>query len=286
MIQDVLLSTMRLSVPLIFAAFGGMMSERSGVANVALESGLLFSAFAAAATASLTGNVWIGGFAGLASSGLVSAVFAFFCLWGRGDQIVIGTAINLLSFGLIPVLCKSLFGSTGSTPQLDFRSTFHLPEVFFGLAVVTLFVFEFFFRQSRHGLRILAAGENPDALITQGVDARRVRFRATIEGGIVTGIGGVYLSLCQGSGYIRDMSAGRGFIALAALIFGGWRPWPTFLACLFFALTDAVQIQLQGQSWAGFNLPNQFVQIIPYVATLAVLILYARKMRAPRAINQ
>jgi ABC-type uncharacterized transport system permease subunit len=207
-------------------------------------------------------------------------------IWGRGDQIVVGTAFNLLAAGLIPVITKAAFDNTGSTPALPAELTFHNIWGFFILGILLLGIYEFLFRSTRHGLRITAAGENPMALETQGVNFKLVRLRAVVEGSLIAGIGGVYLSLCQGSGYVRDMSAGRGFIALAALIFGGWKPLPTLLACLFFAFTDAVQIQLQGRAWNGFVIPNQFVQVTPYVVTLLVLVIYARKIRAPKAINQ
>ncbi|MCM2281568.1 MAG: ABC transporter permease, partial [Bdellovibrionaceae bacterium] len=197
-----------------------------------------------------------------------------------------GTGFNLLAAGLIPLATKALFGYTGSTPQLPIELRFTHPWGFVAVAAACVIGYVYLFRYTRHGLRILAAGENPQALITQGVSARLLRVRAVVEGSLVAGIGGVYLSLCQGSGYIRDMSAGRGFIALAALIFGAWRPVPTLLACVFFALTDAIQIQLQGKVWAGITVPNQFVQIIPYVATLLVLVVMARRISAPQAINR
>lgn len=284
--KELLVSAMRLSVPLIFAALGGLMSERSGVANIALEALLLFSAFASGAVTALTGDVFLGVAAGLAAAAVVGAIFGSICLWGRGDQVVVGTGMNLLAAGLIPVITKAMFDRTGSTPALSSELTFHQPVYFFVVAVVAFIALEFTFRRTRHGLRITAAGENPLALRTQGVSDRKVRLRAIVEGSVIAGIGGVYLSLCQGSGYIRDMSAGRGFIALAALIFGAWRPWSTFLACLFFAFTDAIQIQLQGQKIGSFVIPNQFVQIFPYVATLLVLVLASRKMAAPAAINR
>jgi simple sugar transport system permease protein len=208
------------------------------------------------------------------------------CIWGRGDQIVVGTAFNLLALGLIPVVSKGVFGVTGSTPNLPAELTFHQAWMFFVLALVLLASFSYLFSSTRHGLRIWAAGENPSALLTQGVNPNRVRFWAVVKGGVVVGIGGIYLSLCQGSGYVREMSAGRGFIALAALIFGAWRPLPTFLACLFFALTDAIQIQLQGKQIGAWTVPNEFVQIAPYVVTLLVLVFYKRKISAPAAINQ
>lgn len=286
MIGELLLSTMRLSVPLIFAALGGLMCERSGVANIALEALLLFSAFAAGAVTYETGDAYLGVAAGIGCAAIVGAVFGAICLWGRGDQIVIGTGMNLLAAGLIPVMTKGLFDRTGSTPALEAKQTFHQPFSFFVIAVLSFIILEFIFRRTRHGLRITAAGENPLALRTQGVSDRWVRMRAIIEGSAIAGIGGVYLALCQGSGYIRDMSAGRGFIALAALIFGAWRPWSTFLACLFFALTDAIQIQLQGQTLGTVVIPNQFIQIMPYIATLLVLIVANRKVAAPTAINR
>lgn len=283
---DILSSTLRLAIPLLFAAFGGMLSERGGVANIALEANLLFSAFAAATVTWFTGSPWLGALAGVGSAGVISLLFAVVCVWGRGDQIVIGTAFNLLAFGLIPVLCKALFNVTGSTPALSTAQTFHQTWPFFLLAAAVLFFLQYLFTHTRHGVRILAAGENPAALLTQGVNYRFVRLRAVVEGGLVCGVGGVYLSLCQGSGFIREMSAGRGFIALAALIFGAWKPLPTFFACLFFAFTDAVQIQLQGKQLGEFTIPNQFIQIFPYVATLVVLVVYARKISAPAAINR
>lgn len=284
--DDLLLSTLRLSLPLLFAAYGGMLSERSGVANIALEAYLLFAAFTAAAMTALCGSLWIGAASGIAAAALVGFLFGFVCLWGRGDQIVIGTGFNLLAAGSIPLATKTLFGVTGSTPQLSLELRFTHPWGFVIVAAVCVAAYVYLFRSTRHGLRILAAGDNPQALVTQGVSARVVRLRAIVEGSAIAGIGGVYLSLCQGSGYIRDMSAGRGFIALAALIFGAWKPVPTMLACLFFALADAVQIQLQGRTWNGIAVPNQFVQIVPYVATLLVLVIFARRIRAPEAINR
>ena len=286
MLDDILLSMLRLSVPLIFAAYGGLLSEKSGVANIALEAYLLFSAFTSASVVALSGSLWLGVFAGLFVSMIIGLMFAVVCIWGRGDQIVVGTAFNLFAAGMIPIVSKALFGITGSTPSLPFDLTFHHPVVFFILAVLCVLGFFYLFQSTRHGMRIVAAGENPMALVTQGVSFKKIRLRAIVEGSLVAGLGGIYLSLCQGSGYIRDMSAGRGFIALAALIFGNWRPLPTFLACLFFALTDAVQIQLQGHKFEGLAIPNQFIQITPYLATLFVLVIFARRISAPSAINR
>jgi general nucleoside transport system permease protein len=286
MILDLVMSTLRLAVPILLAAYGGLLSERSGVANIALEANLLFAAFAGATMAHFSGDVWLGALAGVTASAFVGLIFGSVCVWSRGDHIVIGTGFNLLAIGLIPVVGKALFDVTGSTPALSREQTFSEPLAFFAICVLVLVAYQFLFRFTRHGMRVIAAGENPSALVTQGVNYKLVRLRAVVEGSVITGIGGVYLSLCQGSGYIREMSAGRGFIALAALIFGAWRPVPTFFACLFFAFTDAVQMQLQGQQIGGMTVPNQFVQIVPYVATLFVLVVFARKITAPAAINR
>lgn len=282
--DELLLSTLRLSVPLIFAAYGGMLSERSGIANIALEALLLVSAFSAAATTHFSGNLVLGVVAGLSAAAVTGLLFALTCIYGKGDQIVIGTGFNLLAVGFLPVLNKAWFNITGSTPALPVALRFSEPIYFFLIALVCVASYVYLFHKTRHGLRIIAAGENPAALLTQGVSFNAVRIRAVVEGSVIAGVGGVYLSLCQGSGYVREMSAGRGFIALAALIFGAWKPVPTFLACLFFSLTDAIQIQLQGME--GIPIPNQFIQIFPYVATLLILILFARRISAPKAINQ
>ena len=170
--MDLLLSTLRISIPILFAAYGGLLSERSGIANIALESGLLFSAFAAALTASLTGNLALATAAGIFASVLTSLAFAATCLWGRGDQIVIGTAFNLLGFGLIPVFNKALFGNTGSTPPLKAAMTYHKIWPFAVLALLGLVFLEYLFRFTRHGLRIHTAGENPSVLDTQGVRSK------------------------------------------------------------------------------------------------------------------
>jgi general nucleoside transport system permease protein len=281
MFDDVIMGTLRLSIPLFFAAYGGMLCERSGIANIGLEGLLLFSAFTSAAVTSATGNLAIGIAAGLITAGIVGALFAATCIWGRADQIVAGTAFNFLAAGLIPVIGRASFHVTGSTPALPFDLRLHEPLYFVGFALVLVLLYSFLFARTRHGLRLIAAGENPLSLSAQGVSFRLVRLRAVVEGSCVVGLGGIYMSMCQGSSYIRNMSAGRGYIALAALIFGGWRPVPTMIACVFFGLTDFIQMQLQGS-----QLPNQFVQITPYVMTLLTLALLSGRMKAPHAINQ
>jgi general nucleoside transport system permease protein len=279
-------SALRVSVPLLFAAYGGLISERAGLANVALEGLLLMSAFAAAATVSATQNPWLGLAAGVAAGAIGGLIFGVAAIKSRADHIVIGIAFNMLVAGLIPTICRAWFGVTGGTPQLDRSARLTSDTSFF---VAALFVGAFLWwaiRATRWGLRLKAAGDEPDALLVQGVSASFVRIQASVLCGAVVGLGGVDLSLCQGSGYIRDMAGGRGFIALAALIFGGWRPVQAGLACLLFASADSIQMLLQGKSVFDIEIPNSIVQVVPYVATLLLLAFRRSSMNAPKAINR
>lgn len=279
-------SALRVSVPLLFAAYGGLISERSGLANVALEGLLLLSAFAGAATVSLTHNPWLGLGAGVAAGALGGLVFGFSAVKSRADHIVIGIAFNMFVAGIIPTICRAWFGVTGGTPQLE-RNVRLTSDSSFLLFAICIGGFLFWaLRATRWGLRLKAAGDKPEALIVQGVSASAVRIKAAVLCGAIVGLGGVNLSLCQGSGYIRDMAGGRGFIALAALIFGGWRPVQTGIACMLFASADAVQMLLQGKSVFDVAIPNSIVQIVPYAATLILLAVRRSAMNAPKAINQ
>jgi general nucleoside transport system permease protein len=283
---ELAMSTFRLSIPIIFAAMAGLLSERSGVANVALEALLLTSAFVAAAVTAATQSLVLGCLVSVVLTALLALIFTFVCEKGRGDQIVIGMAFNLLVAGMLPIFCKSWFAVSGSTPPLSAELSFQSGGGFFLLAVGITAAIYFIFKRTLLGLRISAAGENPLVLSTQGLSYLKYRYIAAVGCGAAAAMGGISLSLWQGSGYIRDMSAGRGFIALAALIFGGWRPLPTLATCLFFAFADAIQIQIQGTRFYGFEIPNQLVQTLPYVFTLLVLVIYKGKMQAPAAINQ
>lgn len=281
-------STLRVSVPLLFAAYGGLISERSGLANVAIEGQLLVSAFSAAATAAVTGNPWLGLLAGLVSGAMSGFTFGFLAVMSRADQIVVGIAFNMLVAGFIPTVCRAWFGVTGGTPQLEMANRLSSDTAFFVCALILGLVLFLALRSTRWGLRLKAAGDEPMALIVQGVSPARIRILAGTLGGAIIGIGGVDLSVVQGSGYIRDMAGGRGFIALAALILGGWRPIPTAVACFVFAAADATQMMLQGQKLFDVSVPNSLVQIVPYIATVLVLAMRfsGRGMMAPRAINQ
>lgn len=284
--DDLLLSSLRLSIPLIFAALGGLLSERGGVANIALEGFILVAAFSAAAVTTLSHSLPLGVLAAMIATFVFGGVFAAVCIWGKADQIVVGTAFNLLAMGTIPVASRALFGQTGSTPTLELDMRFSQPLYFAAVAFAAAGILWFVVGSTRFGLRLRAAGDYPEALEAQGVSVPNLRWWAISLGAVVVSFAGVYISLCQASGYSRNMAGGRGFIALAALIFGGWKPLPTLAACCFFGLMDALQIQLQNLESVRAVIPDQFVQVFPYIVTLIVLMLSSRRIRAPLAINR
>ena len=292
-------SMIRLSTPLILAALGGMYSERGGVINIALEGIMLAGAFTAAAVTVFTQNPWLGLLAAAVAGLLVSLIHALASIQFKADQVVVGTAINILFLGAPALVSGALFESTGSTPQLPREQTLpdwnipgiesipvlsqllsgHKPIVYLALAAVPLSYYVLF--RTRFGLRLRAVGENPEAADTAGVSVARMRYAGVLLSGVLAGIGGAYLSIGQNSLFTRNMTAGRGFIALAALIFGKWHPVGAFLACLLFGLADAVAIRMQGV----VNIPVQFIQIIPYVLTLVVLAGFIGRATPPRAIG-
>ncbi|WP_246604650.1 ABC transporter permease [Chloracidobacterium aggregatum] len=272
-------STLRLSTPLILAALGGLYAERSGVINMALEGIMLAGAFTAATATALTGSPWLGLLAGLAAGLLVAALHAFCCITCRADQVVTGTAINILMLGVPPLISGALFESTGSTPALAQSQT--LPNLPIVAALVAVPVTMFVLFKTPFGLRLRAVGEVPEAAATAGVSVTWLRWQGVLLSGLLAGLGGVYLSIGQNSLYTRNMTAGRGYIALAALIFGNWLPWRVLLACLLFGFMDAVQIRLQGTS----SIPTQFIQIIPYIFTMVVLAGFIGKATPPQALG-
>ncbi len=281
---SILLSTFRVSVPLVFTAMGGILSERAGVVNIALEGLMLIGAFAAATAAALTHSPWMGLGAGIVAGVALAAVYALFVIQFRADQIVAGTAINLLAFGVTPLFAKVFFDSTGATPALERAERFGNEPLY--LAIVLVIAIAFWFKHSRLGLWVSFAGEHPEALSTAGIRVRGVRWFGVLAAGALAGIGGATLSIFLSSSFSRGMTAGRGFMALAALIFGNWKPIPTLFACLFFGLMDALQIRLQGVAIFGDQpIPVQFIQILPYFFTVLVLAGFMGKTRPPKALG-
>src|SRR5436190_4723668 len=289
-------STIRLATPLILAALGGLFSERSGVINIALEGKMLAGAFTAAAvtyaadTRLHMGNAspWVGLLAAIAASTFIAAIYAIACIKFKADQVVSGAAINILMIGIPGFLSGAFFLSSGSTPQLP--KDHLLPQSPVVIAIVILLIVGLIWYVVYHtpfGLRLRSVGEKPEAADAAGVSVNRVRYAGVLLAGVLAGIGGAYLSIGQSSLFTRNMTAGRGFIALAALIFGKWRPVQTMLACLLFGFTEAISIQMQGavKLPSGEDIPVQFIQMVPYVLTIVVLAGFIGSSRPPRALG-
>jgi simple sugar transport system permease protein len=284
MITQLVASTLRVSTPLIFAALGGMFSERAGVVNIALEGLMLIGAWAAAVGTLVTHSPWLGSALGMVAGIFIAAIYAFFVIRLRANQIVAGMAINMLAFGLTPFLCKILYDVTGSTPAIPITERFQFAPAY----VVWFFVVLAFItmRFTPAGLWVSFAGEHPEALDAAGVRVNRVRWAAVLVSGALAGLGGAALSVFLSSSFSRNMTAGRGFMALAALIFGKWHPVGAALACLLFGFAEAVQIRLQGAVlWGTQPIPVQFIQILPYVVTILVLAGLVGRSRAPKALG-
>ncbi len=278
-------STIRLSTPLVLAALGGMFSERSGVINIALEGMMLAGAFTAAAMTYSTGSPWTGLAAAIGAGLLVALIHAVACIRYKADQVVVGTAINILMIGLPGFLSGAFFMSSGSTPQIPIEQL--IPRVPIVLAFALVPITWYVLYRTPFGLRLRAVGENPEAADAAGINVARMRYSGVLLSGALAAIGGAYLSIGQSSLFTRNMTSGRGFIALAALIFGKWRPLQTMLACVFFGLTEAVTIQMQGvvKLPSGEDIPVQFIQMVPYVLTIVVLAGFIGHSRPPRALG-
>jgi simple sugar transport system permease protein len=273
------LSAVRLATPLVFAALGGVVSERSGVVNIALEGKLLAGAFASAAVAEATGDPWAGVAAAVAAGMVVGCLHATFGVWLRGDQIVVGVALNLFVAGCTEFLMSVLYGSSANTPSFPgFAGGLWFPPLAWGALLLVPLVHAVL-RETTWGLRLMAVGEHPDTAASLGVSPLRVRFASVVLAGALAGLGGAYLAL-ETTQFVKNMTAGRGFIALAAVIFGKWRPLGAAGACLFFGLAEAVQIRLQ-----GLGVPTQFVQMIPYVLTMVALAGLVGRSRPPAALG-
>jgi simple sugar transport system permease protein len=305
----ILASTIRLSVPLMFCALAGLYAERSGVFDIGLEGKMLFGAFAAASAATVTGSPWLGLLAAIGASLLLSILHGFASITQRGNQIISGVAINFIASGLTVQLGNAWFGQGGRTPQLPNTARFtsiDLPfaeelrgvpilgpiyaELISGhnilvyLAFLAVPVTWWILFRTRFGLRLRAVGENPAAVDTAGISVAWLRYRALLCGGILGGLAGTYLSIAQSAAFIREMSAGKGFIALAALVFAKWRPVPVMFTCLLFGFLDATAIRLQGARLPVIGeVPVQFIQALPYVLTVVLLAGFIGQAIPPKA---
>ncbi|GAJ94366.1 ABC transporter permease [Agrobacterium sp. SHOUNA12C] len=306
---SVLGSTIRLSIPLIFTALAGLFSERAGVFDIGLEGKMLAAAFAAACMATVTGSAWAGLGAGIVVSVTFGLLHGFASITNRGNQIVSGVAINFLIAGLTVVLGQAWFGQGGRTPQLGADARFVpiiLPgadalrgvpiigplyaNVISGNNILTYIAFLavpiswWILYRTRFGLRLRAVGENPGAVDTAGISVAWLRYRSLICAGILCGFSGTYLAIAQSAGFIANMSAGKGYIALAALIFAKWKPVPVMLSCLLFGFLDAFSNFMQGKSVPGIGeVPVQIFQALPYILTCILLAGFIGVAKPPKA---
>ncbi|TDQ84300.1 nucleoside ABC transporter membrane protein [Dongia mobilis] len=307
-----LAATLRLATPLILCAMAGLLSERAGVIDIGLEGKMLAGAFAAAVTAALTGSPYLALLAGLTIAAALSLLHGLASITYRGDQVVSGVAINIIAMGLTVVLGNAWFGRGGNTPDLNPEQRFmplQLPgaadlrevpligpfyaDVVSGhslltyLALLLVPLIWFLLYRTRFGLRLRAVGEAPAVVDTAGISVLRLRYSAVILAGLLCGLAGTFLAIAQNAAFQREMTAGRGFIALAAMIFGKWRPWPAFFACLLFGFLDAVAIRLQGAVIPGIGpVPVPLIQALPYILTVILLAGFIGKALAPKALGR
>ncbi|MEL6218822.1 MAG: ABC transporter permease [Pseudomonadota bacterium] len=304
-------STLRLATPLILCAMAGLVSERAGVIDIGLEGKLLASAFAAAAVATLTGSAWAGLVAALGASAAMAALHGFACITHKGEQIISGVAINILASGLTVVAGIALFRQGGQTPILGSEERFspialpgaeslaevpgfgpfwaelvsgHTLPVYLALASVPLVWWLLW--HTAFGLRLRAVGEMPNAVDSAGVSVVWLRYRGVLIAGLLCGLAGAFLSTAHGAGFVREMSAGKGYIALAAMIFGKWRPWPVLGACLLFGFLEAAGARLQGTSLPVVGeVPIELVLVLPYIATVVLLAGFFGRAIPPAALG-
>ena len=302
-------ATLRLATPLLLACLAGLYSERAGIFDIGLEGKMLAAAFLSAAIAAVSGSGWLGLLAGIGASMILSVLHGLASITFRGNQLISGVAINFLAAGLTVVIAQSWFAQGGRTPQLSGGARFNPIElpfaevlrdvpllgpiyyelisghtflVYVALLMVPLAWWVLF--RTRFGLRLRAVGENPAAVDTAGVSVIWLRFAAVGICGALCGLAGAYLATALQAGFVKDMSAGRGFIALAALIFAKWRPWYALYACLLFGFLQAMSLRpdvIEGV--VGFQVNGQLLDVLPYILTVVILAGFVGKAIPPRA---
>ncbi|SVA60307.1 uncharacterized protein METZ01_LOCUS113161 [marine metagenome] len=311
-IASLLNSTFRISTPLVFAAMAGLFAERSGVIDFSLEGKMLTAAFVAATGSYFFGSEWLGLVLAIMACVSLSMLHGFASVTHKGDQVVSCVAINILMIGLTTALAAAWFGQAGLTPTLNNDQRFleiTLPfadalrsvpvigliyseilsghYIFVYMAYLLVPVVYWIVFKTSFGLRLRAVGENPSAVDTAGINVFSMRYKALAINGVLIAFAGAHLSTAVNANFFREMSAGRGYLALAALIFGKWHPKTALLACLLFGFTDALQIRLQGVELPIVGtIPVQLIQGIPYVLTVILLAGFVGKAVAPSAIGQ
>ena len=307
-IIQILDSTTRLSTPLLLACIAGLFSERAGIFDIGLEGKMLMAAFSSAAAAAISGSAWFGLMVGITSSMILSGIHGLASITFKGNQLISGVAINFLAAGITVLVAQDLFEQGGRTPSLFGSGRFppiELPfggliapipfigpiyaELFSGHSIIVYFALLsvpgtwWVLYRTRFGLRLRAVGENPSAVDTAGITVERLRYAAVIICGVFCGIAGAYLATALQAGFVKDMTAGRGFIALAALIFAKWRPWQALWACLLFGFLQAVALRYQNIDFGAIIVPVQLMDVLPYLLTVVILAGFVGKAIPPRA---
>ena len=306
---QILDSSVRLAIPLLLACLAGLYSERAGIFDIGLEGKMLAAAFMAAAVAYTSGSAWVGLLAGVGASLLLSAIHGVASITFRGNQLISGVAINFLAAGLTVVVAQSWFAQGGRTPTLQGAGRFEpitLPfaeslqnvpligPIYFELisghsilvyiAFLTVPLTWWILFRTRFGLRLRAVGENPASVDTAGISVVQLRYISVVICGVLCGLAGAYLSTALQAGFTKDVSAGRGFIALAALIFAKWRPWHALYATLLFGFLQALALRPDLlENTLGFKVNGQLLDALPYILTVVILAGFVGKAIPPRA---
>ena len=305
---QILDSSVRLATPLLLACLAGLFSERAGIFDIGLEGKMLAAAFFSAALAAITGNVWLGLVAGVAASLVLAGLHGVASITFRGNQLISGVAINFLAAGMTVLVAQSWFAQGGRTPSLADSARFsgfdwpfanavadtpiigpiytdllsgHSILVYTAIACVPLTAWVLY--STRFGLRLRAVGENPAAVDTAGISVVRLRYTAVLICGLLCGLAGTYMATALQAGFVKDMTAGRGYIALAALIFAKWRPWHAMGACLLFGFLQAVALRYQNIDLGNVVIPVQVMDALPYMLTVVILAGFVGKAIPPKA---
>lgn len=297
-LSTVLAAAFRIATPILFAALGEAVAERAGMLNIGIEGMMTIGALSGFIVAHWSGSLWIGfAAAGVAGAG-VGVIFGYVTSERGADHVVTGIVINLFCLGVASLVYKLMFAGSQAIPQVPAMRPFRLPWLsdleFFGraffshlpvvwIAFALVPVFWFLLSRTTWGLNVRAVGENPVAAETAGIDIWRIRLGAIAIGGCMAGLGGATLSIAQLGAYLDHMTAGRGFIALAVVVFGGWRPWGVAGACILFGGAEALQLRLQA---LGAPIPSALLLAVPYLLTIAVIAVFASRAGYPAAINQ
>lgn len=292
---EMILSTLRLAIPIGLAAVGTSICERAGIINLGTEGMMLFGALSGAVGSYITGNAWLGVLFAVIVGGLTGLIHALLCIKFHANQSVSGVGINMVASGLTIVIMKAIWNSDGMSGNVAQVKSVTIPVLkdipvigalfyeqspFLFLTLLIVFLAWYGMYKTSYGLRLRAIGDHPKAALSVGICINRYRYIAVILSGMLAGLGGAYLSVVQNNLFVREMVAGRGFLAIAANIFGGWNPVGAFLSSLLFAFAQALRLNL-----SEFKIPDQFIQMLPYLITLIVLVIVGQRAKAPEAVG-